>query len=157
MTLLITQGLPGSGKTTEARKWQTLDPERRVYTDRDDLRAMLYGEVVHPLAQWKEDMVTAVQHSIILDAFERGLSVAVADTNLREDRLEPLLHLARNWNQPVEWIDLRDVPVQTCIQHDWLRRWNGQRAVGPAVIISMAERYGLPVAAEWIKPRGDTR
>lgn len=144
MILLLTRGLPGSGKTSAARAWQAIDPETRIYTDRDELRSMLFGVVVHPLPAWKEDMVTVTQHDIVEDSFSRGLSVAVADTNLRDDRLDPLLEIARDWHARVETMDFRAVPIEVCARRDYNRMVNGGRYVGEAVIRDMARRYGLP-------------
>ncbi|HEX2774665.1 MAG TPA: AAA family ATPase, partial [Micromonosporaceae bacterium] len=50
--LIVTRGLPGSGKTTYAR---TLQP-RVVRVNRDDLRRMLHGGRF--LTQWAEWQVT---------------------------------------------------------------------------------------------------
>ena len=39
--LVITRGLPGSGKTTYARAWVAEDREHRARVNRDDIRQML--------------------------------------------------------------------------------------------------------------------
>ena len=41
-TLVITRGLPASGKTTKAREWVAADPVRRARVNRDDVRAQLH-------------------------------------------------------------------------------------------------------------------
>jgi tRNA uridine 5-carbamoylmethylation protein Kti12 len=143
--ILITRGLPGSGKTTAARMWQREDPTRRVYTDRDDLRLMLFDRY-GLLPVWMENMVSAIQHFTVRDALERGLDVAVADTNLRDDRLEPLLEIAAQFKTPVRYLDFRSVDIEMCILRDDLRRKAGGRWVGEKVIRAMAERSGLPTS-----------
>ena len=57
--LLITRGLPGSGKTTFAR---TLQP-RVVRVNRDDLRRMLHGGAGS--SEWAEDQVTHAQRAAV--------------------------------------------------------------------------------------------
>ena len=41
--LVVTRGLPASGKTTWAQAWVADDPTRYARVSRDDLRAMLFG------------------------------------------------------------------------------------------------------------------
>jgi predicted kinase len=140
---MVTIGLPGCGKSTKAREWRDADPEKRIVTDRDELRMMLYGKAGLILEEWREEIVSNAQYSIVRDAFERGLSVAIADTNLRPERLAPLLELADLWHARVEYIDLRHVPVDVCIANDFARGARGGRYVGGLVIKAMAEKYGL--------------
>ena len=39
--LILTRGIPASGKSTWAKAWVQEDPQRRVRVNRDDLRRML--------------------------------------------------------------------------------------------------------------------
>lgn len=39
--LIITRGLPASGKSTWAKQWVLEDPEHRVRINQDDIRLML--------------------------------------------------------------------------------------------------------------------
>ena len=41
--LVITRGLPGSGKSTWARQWVSQDPAHRAEVNRDSLRLMMHG------------------------------------------------------------------------------------------------------------------
>lgn len=147
MTLLITLGLPGSGKSTEARTWQAngrLGEPMRVYLDRDNLREMLWNET-GLLTQQKEMAVTVAQHSMLRQFLVNGYDVVIADTNLRIDRHLVLVDIAHGLGHSVQYADLRHVPVETCIERDEQRRKGGGRYVGPDVIRDMAKRYGLPV------------
>src|SRR4029453_6253715 len=63
--LLITRGLPASGKTTFARKLQPYV----VRVNRDDIRRMLHGRRL--FTQWAEGQVTAVQRAVV-EAPNRG-------------------------------------------------------------------------------------
>jgi predicted kinase len=87
--LLITRGLPGSGKTTFARTLQPL--VTRV--SRDDLRRMLHGRIM--LTDWAEAQVTAVERGIVETLLGRGASVIVDDTNLRRTTVKAWRDAAR--------------------------------------------------------------
>jgi tRNA uridine 5-carbamoylmethylation protein Kti12 len=60
-TLLITRGLPGSGKTTWARAWVEDAPARRVRVNRDDLRQCAFGLPILDLAG--ESAITVMEHA----------------------------------------------------------------------------------------------
>lgn len=142
MIVAITRGLPGSGKSTEARAWQEVDPFYRVYMDRDNLREMLYGKS-GLLPGPYEDMVSIAQYATLRAVLGAGQSIVLADTFLRDDRLNPVLGIADEFDAKVIYIDLRHVPVEVCIERDRKRGEQGQRSVGEDVIRFMAKRYGL--------------
>ena len=75
--LLITRGLPASGKTTFARK---LQPDV-VRVNRDDLRRMLHGQRL--FTQWAEAQVTHAQRAAVEALLRARADVIVDDTNLR--------------------------------------------------------------------------
>ncbi len=79
-TLIITIGLPGSGKSTWAKAWVGEDPARRARVNRDDLRAMLHGGRVG--TAWQERQVTLAQHAAVRALLLHGFEVMVDDTNL---------------------------------------------------------------------------
>ena len=68
--LLITRGLPASGKTTFARKLQP----QVVRVNRDDLRLMLHGGRL--FTQWSEGQVTHAQRAELLIKTDSGLEAA---------------------------------------------------------------------------------
>lgn len=134
-TLTITQGLPGSGKST----WAKQQPGYRV--NRDSLRAMLlpapwpYGDEV------AEDVCTTAQFAAIRSLLACGYDVIVDDTNLLSAHVEALHELVEDLDD----VDVEtrnrflDVPLEECIRRDALRP-EGER-VGEVVIRSMWERY----------------
>jgi predicted ABC-type ATPase len=142
-TLLLTRGLPGSGKTTEARRWVAqAPPGHRVYVDRDSLRMTLFGRPA-PLTPTEEDGVTVAQHAMIIALLQNHRDVVVADTFLRRERLQPMYIMARKCGAIVEIIDLLWVPVETCVERDATRAAGGGRSVGAKVIRDMAARADL--------------
>ncbi len=131
--LLITRGLPGSGKTTFARTLQPL--VTRV--SRDDLRRMLHGRIM--LTGWAEAQVTAVQRGMVETLLRRGADVIVDDTNLRPGVVKAWRELAAACGAGFEPHDFTDVPLDECIRRDATRPADVQ--VGAAAIRRMYERY----------------
>ena len=80
--LLILRGLPGSGKSTFARKWVNESPSNRVRVNRDDLRMMTFDRKVN-LTKKEEESITALEHSLVVSSLSRGLNVVVDAMHLR--------------------------------------------------------------------------
>lgn len=132
--LVLTVGLPGSGKSTWAREWVAEDPARRARVNRDDLRTMLRGELV-----WGdrdlEEQVTAAQRATVRALLEAGISVVVDDTNLNRARRGALISIGKAAGADVV-IHQMDTPVEECIRRDALRP--PHQRVGEAVIRRLA-------------------
>ena len=138
-TLIITVGLPGSGKSTWARQWVAENPHWRARVNRDDLRDMLHGG--RKGTAWQERQVTLAQHAAVRALLERGYEVVVDDTNLVASHRRELLAIARECGAKVVIRRFDDIPVETCIARD-ARRPRRTR-VGAEVIRRMA------ATAEW--------
>jgi len=76
--VILTIGIPASGKSTWAKAWVEEDPDRRVRVNRDDIRMMMFGRP-HGV---DERLVTNVQNAAIRAAVRAGLDVVVDNTNL---------------------------------------------------------------------------
>jgi predicted kinase len=141
--IILTIGLPASGKSTYARKLVTED-STYVRLNRDDFRQMLFGQPV--LDSQGEAMVTAAQHGAIDNALRAGFNVVVDDTNFFARGVRAILKIAHKHDAEVEFKDFTDVPLKECIRRDEIRREQGKsnfvsNAVGAAVIRGMYERY----------------
>jgi len=147
--LIVTVGLPGSGKSTHVRHLlatQLADGVRAARVNRDALR-----DQIHPgmyLGNETEKAVTAAQHAQINALLSEGYHVYVDDTNLRARHLRALRDLAAVAGAEFQVIDFTDVPLDTCIERDALRpdvadnggRRDGAR-VGEDVIRGMFDRF----------------
>jgi tRNA uridine 5-carbamoylmethylation protein Kti12 len=134
------RGLPGSGKTTAAREWVAADPGSRARVNRDDLRAMVHdGAFIDGVT---EPVIRRARDALIRSLLRRGVSVAVDDTNLPDAVIGYLEQLAQSAKATLEVIDLRDVPLQTCISRDAARP--DESRVGAIKIEGMHRRYIEP-------------
>jgi predicted kinase len=146
--LLITRGLPASGKTTFARKLQP----RVVRVNRDDLRRMLHGERL--FTQWAEGQVTRAQRAVVEELLRARADVIVDDTNLRAKTVREWAELAARFGASFEVHDFTDVPLAECVRRDAER--SGDDRVGEDAIRRMHERYlagrNLPLAVPYVPP-----
>jgi predicted kinase len=131
--LLITRGLPGSGKTTYARTLQPLV----VRVSRDDLRLMLHGRIM--LTDRAEAQVTAIQRGMVETLLRRGTNVIIDDTNLRPKTVREWAELAAGCGASFEVHDFTDVPLDECIRRDAVRP--PEVRVGADAIRRMYDRY----------------
>ena len=148
-TLFVTRGLPGSGKTTWALQMvsqeisaaghRAVDP-RIARVNRDDLRAMMHGG--RRGRQWQEQQVTVAQHAAVRALLQAGISVVADDTNLPDGTIKERQKIAAECGALLRIVDLRDVPLDTCISRDAARGAAGGRLVGEEVIRQMAARQG---------------
>ncbi|WP_416211120.1 AAA family ATPase [Frankia sp. Cr2] len=118
-TLTITQGLPGSGKSTWAR-----DRVRQIRTEghqagivgRDMIRDMLgvdhYGNDID------ERTVTLVQHSLVECLLLANIDVVVDDTNLNPVCRDRLRNLATRVSANFSVVDFTWVALEICIERD---------------------------------------
>lgn len=145
--LVIMCGLPGSGKTTQARAIVDGFPRgTAVAISRDDLRMTYYGTKTD-LTSEQEHHITALQHDQINRALQRGLTVVVHDCNLRMQYRKQLAAIAEN--QSAQWmmVDLSTVPLHTCLERNARR----DHPVPEEVIKGMWTRYIHPLRGEGLK------
>lgn len=148
----MTKGLPGSGKTTWAKKYLEENPET-VLICKDDLRAMMFNSA------WtgnRERIILLARDMIITTALMEGKSVVVHDTNLAPKHEQRLRELVKQHNSVLtpngsgklpksEFIiqDFTDVPIEQCIKQDLLRF----NSVGEKVIRNMYKSFLKPKPA----------
>jgi tRNA uridine 5-carbamoylmethylation protein Kti12 len=137
-TLTILRGLPGAGKTTKARELVNANPSTTLRLNRDDYRTMLHGGLLN--TDWQEHMVTVAQHAAIRAALNAGYNVVVDDTNLPNDVFAALVLLGANAGAVITSIDLRDVPLDVCINNN-MRRAGTPGYVPPEVIRAQHATY----------------
>ena len=144
--VILTRGLPASGKSTWAKAQLDAHPGRCKRVNKDDLQAMLDN------GRWNkqnEKLVLQVRDNIIRASLERGCHVIMDDTNLSPRHERRIRQLVAEFNKEhgesheVCIRDFTDVPLETCIERDAKR----DRPVGEKVIRGMYRQF-LKLAAE---------
>lgn len=108
--LILTRGIPGSGKSTWAKAWVQENPEGRVRVNRDDLRGMVFGTNSKKLPFAQEAQITDIERAIAKTALSKGKDVVVDAMNLTPK-------FVRGWaslGYPVEFVDF-DVNVEAAV------------------------------------------
>ena len=127
--LIITVGLPGSGKTT----WAKEQPFFRV--NRDDIRAELG---VKTYSRHNEDIVRTERDRRISKYLGGNATVICDDTNIIASTRSKLAALAKEHNAEFEVNDsFLQVPIEECFKRDLQR----ERSVGKDVIERMYYQY----------------
>lgn len=113
--LIITRGLPASGKSTWAKQWVLEDPEHRVRINQDDIRLML-GKYWVPS---REKLVQEIQFDAIIEALSREFDVVIDNTNLNNKVLDQFNRLIKTFEDyEIEYKDFFDTPLSVCIERD---------------------------------------
>ena len=113
--LIITRGLPASGKSTWAKQWVLEDPEHRVRINQDDIRLML-GKYWVPS---REKLVQEIQFDAIIESLSRGFDVVIDNTNLNNKVLDQFNRLIKTFEDyEIEYKDFFDTPLSVCIERD---------------------------------------
>lgn len=135
--LILTIGLPASGKTTWAIEQVNKDPNI-INLNRDDLRIMLQGrERYAKFTKFRENLVTEMMYTAAHAALIDGKSVIISDTNLDPNRNQQWKDLADLRKVHYREKLFTDVPYGVCIERDKLREF----PVGQRVIEGMFNRY----------------
>lgn len=132
--LIMTKGLPASGKSTWAKETMKVFPNVYKRVNKDDLRAMLDDGNWTPR---NEKLILKVRDTLIRQALDNGFSVIVDDTNLAPKHEVALKEIAREKKIRFQIEDFTNVPVQECIRRDLIR----EASVGAKVIRDMYNKY----------------
>jgi predicted kinase len=139
--LIILVGIPGSGKTTYAKKYIREHPRTRVHLSSDKIREELYGD---ESAQGNPAEVFSIMQKRAIEALNNGYDVIYDATNItRKDRAS-IISICPKFVQiecHIIWL-----PIYNCINRDATRK----RTVGQAVIDKMLKRFQAPYYDEGI-------
>ena len=141
MKVIMTKGLPASGKSTWAKEQVSKGNWKRI--NKDDLREMLDN------SKWSKDNEKFVIHTrdhLLYLALQEGYSVIIDDTNLAPKHEQRIRDLVNTWNKNkndnVEFSvkDFTDVSLEECIKRDT----NRAKSVGEKVIRGMYKQFLKP-------------
>jgi predicted kinase len=132
--IILTKGLPGSGKSTWARAFMAEHPNAYKRVNKDELRDML------DCGAWSRDaeiFILAARDLLVVEALKQGKHVIVDDTNFAPKHEARMREIAKQYGATVE-VKMFDTPVEECIAQDLKRT----RPVGEAVIRKMYNQQG---------------
>jgi len=117
--LIITRGLPASGKSTAARSWVGEDPAGRARINKDDLRALMHASVW--LGDETEKQIVAVRDASVTALLKRGIDVIADDTYLPNRAVKDLRRLAVLAGAEFEVRDMTNIPLDECLRRNACR------------------------------------
>lgn len=140
--LILTHGLPGSGKSSLAEELRGLYPGRIWVAERDELRAAMLPADYHSRGHdnASERIIDRAQDQLIREALARGEVAVVSDTNLTEIRIRRLVTIARSFGARIAHVHF-DISVAEAKRRNEARAAAGGRLVPDWAIEDMAE-YG---------------
>ena len=125
--IILTRGIPGSGKSTWARAWVAESPETRIRINNDDIRNML-GNYWVPS---REDLVSFIKHKTVVAAMGHGYDIIVDNMNLNPKEVNFWETIIDSHNKDTERenlgftkykyeIEFKDffIPVEECLKRD---------------------------------------
>lgn len=131
--IILTQGIPGSGKTTWAIRWRDEQPGR-VRVNRDDVREMLFGRWTG--LREDEELVTLIVDYARRQALMQDRQVVADDMWLNPEHIEKTRQLAADCEADLS-IKRFTTSVAECIRRDRRR----SRSVGENVIRQLHARF----------------
>ena len=132
--VILTKGLPGSGKSTWAKELLKSNPNAYKRINNDDLRKMFDN------VQFSHDMENFIKKavdSLVLLALEEGKHVILDNTHLSDKPVNRIKQLVKGKAEVIIEDKFLDVPLETCIKNDLKRL----ESVGKDVIVKMYEQH----------------
>jgi predicted kinase len=133
---ILTRGLPGSGKTTRARRWVAKNRPRRCRVSLDDFRHMFHDTRYTGISECETAVVEAL-YATIRALLVAGYDVVSDSTWLNESHFQTVKALAEEVGAKFVVWDMRAIPPDVCIERDKGRG----TLVGEDVILRMYEQY----------------
>lgn len=132
--VIITRGLPASGKSTWAREY-VRENDNFVIVEKDEIRkdSRLFKDGVYVHKRGDEGIVLKERDRLIRDALKAGKGVISSDTNLVQKHINKISNIAKEYDVEVEIVEFLDVPIKELIERDK----NREDSVGEHVIRRM--------------------
>jgi predicted kinase len=134
-------GVPGSGKTTLAKK---LVEKGYHYMNADSIRLELYGSEGE---QGDKEQVFEIFFQRLEVALQDGLDIVIDNTNINLRQRKPILERAQRFSYTDVQLWLLDVPLNVCLQRNATR----ERIVPDDIVANMfteLNRAGRPQRTE---------
>lgn len=143
--IILTRGIPASGKSTWAKQEVLKDPEHSIRINRDDLRNMC-GKYWVPA---REKYITACKGTLLINAINFKFDTIIIDEmNLNPKENGYLKGMVSMMNDTIkegqdkyiiEVKDFTDVPLDVCLERDSKRK----NPIGEDVIRGIFNKYQI--------------
>ena len=140
-SLIILVGIPGSGKSTYAKKYISEYPKTPVHLSSDKIREELYGD---ESIQGNPAEVFSLMQKRAIEALNNGNDVIYDATNITRKDRAGIIGICPKFAKietHIIW-----APIEVCIERDSKR----ERTVGKEVIDKMLKRFQAPYYDEGI-------
>lgn len=133
--IILTRGIPASGKTTWAKQWVSEDPNNRVRISCKEIRDMLVPN--YHMSQHGK-LVMAMSREMLRKALSYDKDVVMDDMNLSYEIIDEIIDIAGIYSASIIYQDFR-TPLDICIQRDAQRPEDQQ--LGEITIRKIYEKY----------------
>lgn len=141
--IILTRGIPASGKSTWAKQEVLKDPEHSIRINKDDLRKMS-GQYWVPV---REEYINACKSTILINAINFKFdNIIIDEMNLNPKEDSYLKGVVSMMNDAIKEIkdkyiieikDFTNVPLDICIERDSKR----ENPIGEKVIKDIFNKY----------------
>lgn len=138
--ITVLRGLPGSGKSTHANDLVRRGNGTTVRFNRDDLRVSQFNDF-GVLGKDQEDFITQEIRRSVVVALEKGFSVVLDNTTLKNAYIREWDLLAQKYGAEFEVVAFEDLSVEELAERVAIRARNGGLFVSVEVIQNMYDRY----------------
>lgn len=132
--IILTVGLPASGKSTWAKEQVDKFPALYKRVNKDDLRDMIDAG---GWSKSREQFVLRIRNQIVREALTAGFSIIVDDTNFSPKHKETMEIIAKEYVGVSVEVKRFDTPLLECLERDRKRT----KPVGDKVILKMWEDF----------------
>jgi predicted kinase len=139
-TIVMTIGLPASGKSTYSKELVKKEPGRWKRVSKDDLREMFD---CYEFTQSNEKFVASVQDALIRSALKEGKDVVIDNTHLNGQSRRKIHEIAKAIGDVKVIEKAFRVDMQECIRRNEIRT---TRKVPPGVIEGFHKAFGTFLA-----------
>lgn len=138
--IILTRGIPGSGKSTWAKNWVNKDPEHRIRFNWDDIRNMMGPYWV--INRENTGVMKSLRKTFLEKMMYEGWDIVIDNMNLNPKEYTYYSDLvnSHNKNFTTQYVlEFKDffIPVEECISKDALR----QNPIGEKTIKEIWKKY----------------
>lgn len=140
--LVLTVGLPASGKTEWSKAWVAQDSSSRLRVSRKDIRRMLGPSII---TNSRESLISTIESTAVRNALFKGYSIVLDHYNLNPvvrakwESYVPIFNSkSEDFQLELEYVKFNK-PLEDCIILDSKRK--GDQCVGEKFIRTLYTRY----------------